>query len=56
MAELLVVGSLVFWLALLAWVVILWALVETEHGFCGFLSTVAYVCVLQFVFKVDIGL
>lgn len=54
MAEVLVFGGLVFWLAMLAWVVILWALVENEHGFFGLLSTVVYGCVLQFVFKVDV--
>lgn len=54
MAEVLVVGGLVFWLAMLVWVVILWALVENKHGFFGLLSIVAYGCILQFVFKVDV--
>ena len=55
MAEMLVVGSLLFWAALAVWLVAVWALTEKEHGFLGLLSTVAYCLVLQFVFKVDVA-
>ncbi len=54
MTELFIVGGLAFWIALLAWLVIVWALTENEHGFLGLLSTVAYGCLLQFGFKVDV--
>lgn len=54
MAELFVVGGLMFWIAMLAWIVVVWAFTENEHGFCGLISTVVYGCVLQFVFKVDV--
>lgn len=55
MAELFVIGGLAFWIALAFWFVILWALVENDHGFFGLLSVVAYGCLLQFGFKVDVG-
>lgn len=55
MAELLVVGGLAFWIALAVWLVILWALVENDHGFLGLVSVVAYGLLLQFGFKVDVG-
>ncbi len=54
MAELLVVGGLAFWIALFVWLVILWALVEHDHGFLGLCSLVAYACLLQFAFKMDV--
>lgn len=54
MAEFLVVGGLAFWIALAVWLVILWALVEHDHGFIGLCSIVAYGCLLQFGFKVDV--
>jgi len=55
MAELFVIGGLAFWIALAAWLVILWALVENDHGFFGLISIVAYGLLLQFGFKVDVG-
>ena len=54
MAELFVVGGLAFWIAMLAWFIILWVLVEKDHGFLGLLSLVAYGCLLQFGFKMDV--
>lgn len=55
MAELFVIGGLAFWIALAAWLVILWVLVENDHGFAGLISIVAYGLLLQFGFKVDVG-
>jgi hypothetical protein len=54
MAELLVVGGLAFWIAMLVWFVILWALVEHDYGFLGLVSIVVYGCLLQFGFKADV--
>jgi hypothetical protein len=48
------VGGLAFWAAMIAWVVILWSLVQYERGFLGFCSTVAYLALLQFGYKLDI--
>lgn len=50
----LTVGSLLFWAILAVWVVSVWILTEREYGLFGFLSTVAYVAILQFVFKVNV--
>ena len=50
------VGSAVFWLALVIWLILLWAFVENEHSILGFLSTVAYLLLLQFAFKVNLAL
>jgi len=55
MAEMLVVGSILFWAALAIWLVAVWLLTENEHGFIGLLSTIAYAMVLQLAFKVDVA-
>jgi len=54
MAEFFVLGGLGFWLALVVWFIVLWALVENDHGFFGLISIIAYGCLLQFGFNVDV--
>jgi hypothetical protein len=54
MAELLVLGSPLFWGILLVWLAALFVTVEYEKGIFAFLSTVAYGVLLQFVFHVDV--
>ncbi len=53
--EIMAIGGTVFWLVMAAWIAILWFLVEWEHGFLGFLSTVGYLCILQFGFRLDVA-
>jgi hypothetical protein len=52
--EILAIGGLVFWLIGLAWIVVLWLLVENEHGALGLVSTVAYLAILRFVFGIPL--
>lgn len=54
MAEALVVGGVLFWGIMVLWLLLLWWSTETDHGLLGFLSIVAYGCVLQWAFKVDV--
>jgi hypothetical protein len=54
MSETLVGGGW-FWVALVAWLVIVWLLSENDMGFFGLVSTIGYCCLLQFVFHVNIS-
>jgi hypothetical protein len=54
MAELLVAGGIVFWLVLLAEIVLLFFLVENEHGIWATISLVSFIAALHFLFKIDV--
>jgi hypothetical protein len=54
--EIFAVGGLVFYVIMAAWIAVMWFLSESEHGFLAFLSVVAYLAILKFVFGVPVEL
>jgi hypothetical protein len=55
MSESAMIGGGWFWVALVAWLAIVWLLSENDYGFFGLVSTIGYCCLLQFVFHVNIS-
>jgi hypothetical protein len=54
--EIMAVGSLVFWIIMAVWIVILWLLVENEHGALGLVAAAGYLCILKFGFGISVEL